>query len=125
MRAIADEQVFVDIDSQLTQAIHLGYKRDWIDNHAVSDHADLAVPQDSRRNQMQHIFHAAVDDGMPCIIAALAANNNVSPRSKDVDNFSFALVAPLHSDQNCVCHMKSKMGPLASLNEALRAGKKF
>ena len=43
MRAIADEQVFVDIDSQLAQAIHLGHKRDWIDNHAVSDHADFAA----------------------------------------------------------------------------------
>ena len=42
MRAIADEQVFVDVDSQFTQAIHLGHKRDWIDYHAVSDHADFA-----------------------------------------------------------------------------------
>ncbi len=47
MRAIADEQVFVDVDSQLSQAIDLGHKRDWIDNHAVSDHADFALPKDS------------------------------------------------------------------------------
>ena len=110
MRAIADEQVLVDVDSQLAQAIHLGHKRDWIDNHAVSDHANFALPQDSRRNQMQHIFHAAVNDCVPGIIAALAADNDVRLRSKHVDNFAFALVAPLHSDQNCVRHVKSKMG---------------
>src|SRR6516162_9515068 len=101
MRAIADEQVFVDIDSQLTQAIHLGYKRDWIDNHAVSDHADFAVPQDSRRNQMQHIFHAAVDDCVPGIIAALAADNDVRPGSKHVDNLAFALVATAFQSKLC------------------------
>ncbi len=59
---------------------------------------------------MQHIFHAAVDDCMAGIIAALAADNDVRLRSKHVDNFAFALIAPLHSDQNCVCHVKSKIG---------------
>jgi hypothetical protein len=110
MRAIADEQAFVDINSQSAQAIYFGHKRDWIDNHAVSDHADFAAPQNSRRNQMQHVFHAAVDDCVPGIIAALAADNYVCPRSKHVDNLAFALVAPLHSNQNCVRHVKSKMG---------------
>src|ERR1700745_530382 len=74
---------------------------------------------------MPHVFHAAMNDCMPGIIAALAADNDVRLRSKHVDNLAFALVAPLHSDQNCVCHVKSKMGPPASLGEALRAGKKF
>src|SRR4029077_64434 len=80
------------------------------DNYAVSDHANFAVTQDSRRNQMQDIFHAAMNDCMPGIIAALAADNDVGLRSKDVDNLAFALVAPLHSNQNCVRHVKSKMG---------------
>src|SRR5258708_26766816 len=120
MRAIADEQVFVDVDPQLAQAIYLGYKRDRIDNHAVSYHADFGVPQDSRRNQMQYIFHAAVNDCVPGIIATLAADNYVRPRSKHVDNLAFALVAPLHSDQNCVCHVKSKMGK--KFSRRIRAG---
>src|SRR6516162_7496391 len=125
MRAVADEQVLVDVDSQLTQAIHLGHKRNWIDNHAVSDHADFAVSQDSRRNQMQHIFHAAVNDCVPGIIAALAPDNDVCPRGQHIDNLAFALIAPLHSHQNSVRHMKSKTGPPASPGEALRVGKKI
>src|SRR5215468_5735305 len=125
MRAIADEQIFVDVDPQSAQAVHFGHKRDWIDNYAVSDHADFAMPQDSRRNQMQHIFHAAVNDCVSGIIAALAANNDVRPRGKHVDNLAFALIAPLHSHQNCVRHIKSKTGPPASPGEALRVGKKI
>ncbi len=41
-------------------------------------------------------------------------------RSKHVDNLAFALVAPLHSDQNCVCHVKSKMGK--KFSRRIRAG---
>src|SRR5436190_21711001 len=69
---------------------------------------------------MQHIFHAAMDDCVPGIIAALAADNYVRSRSKHVDNLAFALVAPLHSDQNSVCHVKSKMGK--KFSRRIRAG---
>ena len=74
---------------------------------------------------MQYVFHAAVDNCVPGVVAALAADNDVRPRSQHVNNLAFALVAPLHSDQNCVRHVKSKIGPSASLGEALRAGEKF
>ena len=59
---------------------------------------------------MQHIFHAAMEDCVPGIIAALAADNYVRSRSKHVDNLAFAFVAPLHSNQNCVRHVQSEMG---------------
>src|SRR6478672_5256470 len=70
---------------------------------------------------MQHVFHATVNDCVPGIIAALAADNDVRLRSKHVDNFAFALVAPLHSDQNCVRHVKSKMGK--KFSRRIRAGR--
>src|SRR5215471_1198918 len=98
MRAITDEQVFVNVDSQLMQTIHLGHERDWIDNHSVSNHTNFAVPQNPRRDQMQHIFDAAVNDGMPGIVAALTADNYVRACSKHIDNLAFALIAPLHSN---------------------------
>ena len=59
---------------------------------------------------MQNVFNATMEDRVSGIIAALASDNYVCSRSKHIDNLAFALVAPLHSDQNCVRHVKSKMG---------------
>jgi DNA-binding protein len=47
---------------------------------------------------------------MSRIIAALATDNDVGVGSKHVDNFAFALITPLHSDQNCVRHVKIEKG---------------
>ena len=44
---------------------------------------------------MQHIFDTAIDDSVPGVIAALAANNDISPRSEHVDDLALALVPPL------------------------------
>src|ERR1041385_5546249 len=112
MRAITDEQILVNVDAQFPQAIHLGHKRDWIDNDTVSDYADFAMAQDTRRNQMQHVFHSAVYDCVTGIVAALTADNDISPCRQYIDNLAFALVAPLHSHQNCVGHMNRKSARL-------------
>src|SRR5215472_7563955 len=104
MRAVADEQVLVDRNSQLTQPIDLTDQRDWIDNHTIPNHASFAASQNSRGDQVQYILHAAMDNGVPGVIATLTADNDVRVRSQYVDNFALALIAPLHSDQNCVGH---------------------
>ena len=44
MRAIANEQIPPDRDSQLAQAIDLGDERDRIDHHAIADHANFSAP---------------------------------------------------------------------------------
>src|SRR5262249_37266599 len=98
VRAIANEQVPVDFNPQLTQAADLSDQRHRIDNNAVSNHTDFTAPEDSGRDQMQNIFHSAMNDGVPGIVTALTADNDVGLGSKHVDDLAFALIAPLHSN---------------------------
>ena len=80
MRAIADEQILADLDSDLAQTFDLGDERDRIDDDAVADHANLSAPQNAGRNEMQDVFLAAVNDGVAGVVAALAADDDVGVR---------------------------------------------
>ena len=53
---------------------------------------------------MEHVFDAAMEDRVPGVVAALAADNDVALGGKHVDDLTLAFVAPLHPDQNCVRH---------------------
>jgi glutaredoxin-related protein len=102
--AIANEQVLINSDSQFAQTVDLRDERDRVDNNAISNHAGFAAPEDSRWDQMQNIFDAAMNDCVAGIVAALTADNDVCLGSKDVDDFPLALISPLHANQDCVRH---------------------
>jgi hypothetical protein len=47
---------------------------------------------------VQDVFGAAMNDRVPGIVAALAADNNVSSGREHIDDFAFSLIAPLRAD---------------------------
>ena len=53
---------------------------------------------------MQDEFLAAVNDGVPGVVAALTADDDIGVPGKDVDDFALAFIAPLRADQYRVCH---------------------
>jgi hypothetical protein len=108
MSAIADEQIVADSDPQFAQTIDLGDERDGIDNNAITDHTDFPASEYSRGDQVQNVFSASMDYGVPGIIAALATDDNVGFCGKHIDDLPFPFVAPLGSNKNCVGHRKSK-----------------
>src|SRR5258708_7823268 len=106
MRAIADEQVLPDLDAQLAQAFDLGHERHGIDHDAIADDASFSAPQNSRRDQVQNVFRPAMDDGVPGVVPALAADDDVRLRGENVDDLALAFIAPLRANQNGVRHEK-------------------
>ncbi len=66
------------------------------DHDAVSNQANFAAPEDSRRDQMKNVLHAAMDHGVAGIVATLTADNNVGLGSEHVDDLALALIPPLH-----------------------------
>ncbi len=104
VRAVADQQIPADLDSDLAQAVDLADERDRIDDDAVADHADFAAPQNAGGNEVQDVFFAAVNDGVPGVVAALGADDDVGVLGQDVDDLAFAFIAPLGADENRVCH---------------------
>ena len=53
---------------------------------------------------MQDIFLFADENSVAGIVAALGADHDVGLLSQHVDDFAFALIAPLGPDQNCIGH---------------------
>jgi hypothetical protein len=47
---------------------------------------------------VENVFNATMEDSVPGVIAALAANNDINLRGKHVDNLALTFVAPLRSN---------------------------
>jgi hypothetical protein len=47
---------------------------------------------------VENVLDAAIENSVPGVIAALAANNDISLRGKHVDNLTLTFVTPLRSD---------------------------
>lgn len=58
------------------------------------------MPED----EVQDVFLRADEDGVAGVVAARVAHDDVGRLGEHVDDFAFALVAPLSADQNGVCH---------------------
>ncbi len=60
---------------------------------------------------MQDVAFVAVDDGMPGVVAALAAHDDLRRPGQHVDDLALPFVAPLRSHENDVGHrLKLKNG---------------
>ncbi len=53
---------------------------------------------------MEDILFAALDDGVAGVVAALAADHDVSVAGQNVDDLAFTFIAPLRADQDRICH---------------------
>jgi hypothetical protein len=47
---------------------------------------------------VENVFDATIENSVAGVIASLAADDDVSLRGKNVDNLTFAFVAPLRSN---------------------------
>ena len=101
---LADEKIAVDMHAQLSEAIDLLDQTDRIDHHAVADHADFAFAQDPRRNQVQHIFLLADENGVTSIVSSLGAHDDVRIVGEDINDLAFTFIAPLGAYQDCIGH---------------------
>ena len=98
MRATAHQKIFANFYSELAQVLDLGHERDRIDHHAVADDADFPAAQNSRRNEMENVGRAAVNDGVARVVTALAADDHIGLAREHVDDLAFSFVAPLRAN---------------------------
>ena len=99
--AVGDHEVFRGDGYALrTKAFDFFDEAGGVEYDAVADDAELARPQDARGDEMEDVFLAVGDDGVPGIVAALAACDHIGGFGKEVDDFAFAFVAPLGADNN-------------------------
>ena len=88
----------------LRQLVDLGEQRLRVDDDAVADDAGDAGMQNARRDQPQHEFRAVDVDRVAGVVAALIAGDDVELRRQQIDDFSFAFVAPLRAEHSEIHH---------------------
>ena len=86
------------------QSLDFGDEAERVDDHAVADDAQFIFPQDARRDQVQDVFFFADENGVPGVVAAGIADDDVRVLGEHVNDFAFAFVAPLGADENCIRH---------------------
>ena len=86
--------------------VHLVEHDFGIDDDPVADDGRDVRIHDPRRNQVQLESTPAVDDGVPCVVTTLEANDVVHVVGEQVGDLPLAFVAPLGADQHDTGHMR-------------------
>ena len=116
MRRLAHDEVVADLDAELAQSLDFLDEADGVHDHAVADDAEFVFAEDARRNEMQDVFLFADENGVPGVVAAGVADDDVRVFGEHVNDFAFAFVTPLGADKNCVCHVFGRDGVSPSPN---------
>ncbi len=73
-------------------------ERDGVDHDAVADDAGFSRSQDAGGDQVQDVLLAGVDDGVPRVVPALAAHDDVRVARENINDLPLPLIAPLGAD---------------------------
>src|SRR5437763_16418536 len=107
MRTIAHQKILANFYTELAQVLDLGHERDRIDNYAIADDEDFSAAQNSRRNEMENVGRAAVNDGVAGVVTALAADDDIGLARERVNDLAVSFVARFRSNHYRVGHVSS------------------
>src|SRR5690348_2928923 len=79
----------------------------WVEDHAIADDGQLALPHDARRQQRQLVDLAVDDQSVAGIVAALETHHDIGTLRQPVDDLALAFVAPLRADDHHIGHNSS------------------
>ena len=86
-----------DGDAARLDGVHLPGQMVQVDDHARTQHAGHVRVEDAGGQQVQDELALLCDDGVPGIVAALIAGNDVRMFCQQVDDAALALIAPIDS----------------------------
>src|SRR5579863_8223959 len=107
MRAIADVQTTFYIDADFLEHLDFGNERGWINHDASANHGVLLRPQNTARNQLEHVAVFADDDGVAGVVSAGDARDVVERSGEIVDDLALPFVTPLRADHNHRFHSRA------------------
>ena len=103
MRLVADKQAIADVDPVLGELVDLRKERLRVHDDAVADDARDPGVKNAGGNQAEDEFRAVHVDRVAGIVSALIPRDDVELRREQIDDFSFAFVAPLGAE-HCEIH---------------------
>ena len=93
-----------DLDAGRFQRVDLAQQRRRVDHQAVADDGLLPGPQNAARNQLQDELLFADENRVAGVVSALIARDDIEAFGEEIDDFAFALVAPLRAEDDYVSH---------------------
>src|SRR5205807_809056 len=121
VRTVRHVELVLGPDAALTEGIELGEQRLRIEHDAVADQAHGAL-DDPRGNLVQYELAGGRMDRVASVSAALIAYHEIGALGEHVDDFPFALVAPLGADNHNTLGLRSEHGSPAKKRPARSAG---
>ena len=100
VRAIADEEIAVHLDAGRAQGIDFLHEGERIEHDAITDDAAAAFAQHAARNELENKLLALDGNRMSGIVTAGITRNHLEALGQNVNDFAFAFVAPLRSDDD-------------------------
>src|SRR5262249_28596338 len=104
MRAIANAELFLNVDTRGRKLRHFFAQRRQIHHHAVADDSLDARTQNSAGNQLEDELFFADVDRVSRVVAALVARDDSEPLGEEIDHFTLTLVGPLRTKYDDVFH---------------------
>ena len=84
-----------DRNALVDQTLHFADEMFQVNDHAVAHHVDGVRTQNARRQQVENELALVVDNGVPRIVAALIADDDVVVLGKQVNHSALAFVTPV------------------------------
>ncbi len=100
---VGDTQVWTG-HAVLEQAFQLLQESQDVEGHARTEQVNHAWVKHARGQQVEHEFAPFVDDGMPCVVAALETDNDIRRGRQDIGDLPLALIAPIGPDNGSDWH---------------------
>ncbi len=100
LAAIADAELVCDVDSGFGQLADLFEQGERVDHEPVADDGDFAGVQNTAGDQAKDEFPVADLYGVAGVVAALKPNDVVVSAGEQIDELSFAFVAPLCAEDD-------------------------
>jgi len=98
MRVTTDDEIGRGHGKAVTlQPIYFLNQDRRVQDHPVSDHADLAGVENSRRNQMKDELSSSDHKGVTGVVASLKTDYAIRLFRQQVDDFSLPLHPPIES----------------------------
>ena len=101
---VAADQELPRVDPLGRQRVHLGQQHGGVDDHAVADHRRDVVVEDAAGHQLKGEGLAVDDDGVPGVMTALIADDQLHVLGEQVGELALPFVAPLGPDDHGCGH---------------------
>ena len=98
MRAVADPEIFLVVNAVLLELIQLLDQGAGIQDHAISNHANLPLLEDPRRNQVKNELLVTHLHRVTRVGPALVADDHIEVGRQRVDDLPLAFISPLDAN---------------------------